>query len=448
MKKKNLLKKIAAPVLGLSLLMPGVQASAAEPTSITPASDLRSTLDQLLSEHYVLAVNAMVKDYNDAPDEKIAYEALNQNALDMTPAIASIYGEEGAEKFEEIFAGHNDYSADFVEAAKSDDQEARKAAEAEVKEFVNEFSAFLSTATEGNLPEEVAQKVLKAHEQDVIETFDSYVEEDYKAYFTNFSEGYDRMFDISKALSGAIVTQMPDKFNSTKADTPEADLRSTLNNLAAEHFALATMSMQSGVKGAPDYDFATWAEDMNTEDFTAAIGSIYGEEGAAQFKKLWESEHINAQAELVSATVANDEDAAKEARKSLSMFTEEFGAFLATATEGNLPEDAAVSSLKTHENQVLKTFDTYVAEDYQASTDTFREGYAFMFGVGKALSDAVVKQMPEKFAGSEMPSSMPNTGMGGSAEQQQIPMAVWITLVAAALIAGGYMVKTKLVNQE
>ncbi|MGG1629714.1 copper amine oxidase [Rossellomorea sp. NRS-1567] len=447
MKKTKILKKIAAPMLGLSLLAPTVSFAAETPTAVTPASDLRSTLDQLLSEHYVLAVNAMVKDYKDAPDEKQAYEALNQNALDMTPAIESIYGKEGAQKFEEIFAGHNDYSPDFVEAAQSDDAEMRKAAEAEVKEFVNEFSAFLATATEGNLPEEAAKEVLAAHEQDVIETFDSYVEEDYKAYQTNFKEGYDRMFDISKALSGAIVTQMPDKFDNTKVDAPAAELRSTLNNLAAEHFALAAMSMQKGVSEAPDYDTATWAEDMNTEAWTKAIGSIYGEEGAAQFKKVWTSEHINAQADLVSATLAGDEEAVKAAKDSLGMFTEEFGTFLATATEGNLPKDAAISSLKTHEDQVVKTFDSYVAEDYKGSMDSFREGYAFMFGVGKALGDAIVKQNPEKFASSDMPEQMPNTGMGGAADQQ-MPMAAWITFVAVALMAGGIIIKKKFADQQ
>jgi hypothetical protein len=447
MKKTTLLKKIAAPMLGLSLLAPTASFAAETPTAVTPASDLRSTLDQLLSEHYVLAVNAMVKDYKDAPDEKEAYEALDQNALDMTPAIESIYGKEGAQKFEEIFAGHNDYSPDFVEAAKSDDAEMRKAAEAEVKDFVNEFSSFLSTATEGNLPEAAAKEVLTAHEMDVIEAFDSYVEEDYKGYQTNFKEGYDRMFDISKALSGAIVTQMPDKFNNTKVDAPAAELRSTLNNLAAEHFALAAMSMQKGVNEAPDYDTATWAEDMNTEAWTKAIGSIYSEEGAAQFKKLWTSEHINAQADLVSATLAGDDEGVKAAKDSLGMFTEEFGTFLATATEGNLPKDAAISSLKTHEDQVVKAFDSYVAEDYKASTDTFREGYAFMFGVGKALGDAIVKQNPEKFASSDMPEQMPNTGMGGAAEEG-MPMAAWITFVAVAMMAGGIIIKKKFADQQ
>ncbi|MCP3740519.1 copper amine oxidase [Rossellomorea sp. BNER] len=445
--KSKLLKKMAAPVLGLSLLVPTVGYAAETPTAVTPASDLRSTLDQLLSEHYVLTVNAMVKDYNDAPDEEQALKALDQNAADMTPAIASIYGDEGAKEFERIFREHNDYSVDFVKAAQSEDKEARKAAEKEVEEFVNEFSSFLSTATEGNLPKDAAEKVIRAHEQDVLEAFDHYVAGDYKAYFTNFREGYDRMYEISKALSTAIVTQMPDKFNNTKADTAAADLRSTLNNLAAEHFALATIGMKKGVEGAPDYDFTNWAEDANTEEFTAAIASIYGEEGAAQFEKIWTGDHINAQANLVAATVAGDEEKAKAARDSIATFTEEFGSFLGTATEGNLPAEDATAALKAHEEQVLKTFDTYVAEDYQASSDHFREGYAFMFGVGKALGDAIVKQMPDKFASSDMPSKMPNTGMGGAAEQNS-PILPWIAGGSAFLLAAIFVAKKKLSGQQ
>ncbi|KUP09266.1 copper amine oxidase [Bacillus coahuilensis p1.1.43] len=447
MKKMKWARRVGAPILGLSLLAPTVGLAAEEPTVVTPASDLRATLDQLLSEHYILAVNAMVKDYNDAKDEKEAYEALDQNARDMTPAIESVYGTEGAKMFEEIFVNHNEYSDDFVEAAQNNDEEARKAAEAEVKEFVEEFSTFLSTATEGNLPKEAAAEVLTAHEMDVIEAFDQYVEKDYEGYFTSFREGYDRMYDISKALSGAIVAQMPEKFENTKVDSAASELRSALNNVAAEHFAAAVMSMQTGVMEAPEYDAATWAEDMNTEDFTAAIESIYGTEGAEQFKKLWESDHINAQAELVSATLAGDAAADKEARESLSMFTQEFGMFLATATEGNLPEDAAVSSLRTHEDQVLQAFDSYVAEDYKMSTETFREGYAFMFGVGQALGDAIVKQMPDKFSDSKMPTEMPSTGMGGTADQG-FEFEVWMAFVAVMVLASGVVVRKKLSKQE
>ncbi len=80
------------------------------------------------------------------------------------------------------------------------------------------------------------KKALRVHEDQVKETFEDYVEGDYEAAAKTYREGYQQMFAISKALSNAIVTQMPDKFDNTKVDTPAADLRSSLNSLAAEHF--------------------------------------------------------------------------------------------------------------------------------------------------------------------------------------------------------------------
>lgn len=59
----------------------------------TPVSDLRAALDNLLSEHFVLAVTAMTKAYDSSPDAAAAYKALDQNAMDMKPAIVSLYGD-------------------------------------------------------------------------------------------------------------------------------------------------------------------------------------------------------------------------------------------------------------------------------------------------------------------------------------------------------------------
>lgn len=449
MNMKKAFKKLMVPALGLTLLFPTVAgAAAAEPTAKTPASDLRATLDQLLSEHFVLAVSSMTKSYDGTEDAEEVTEALDQNAADMTPAIASVYGDEAAAQFEDIFRGHNDYSADFVKAATEDDAELRKDAEAEVDEFVEEFSTFLDTATEGNLPKEAAADVLEVHEDQVLTTFDEYTEGNYEEAYTTFREGHKHMFAISKALSSAIVTQMPDKFENTKADTPAADLRSTLNSLASEHFALSSLGLEKGYDQSEDYDFVNWAEDRNTADFKAAIGSIYGDEGAAQFEKIWQEDHIAAQADLVVASLSEDEEAMEMAKeRMMTTFPKNFGAFLGTATEENLPTDAATEALMAHEKQVIGSFEAYMSGDYQGSTDQFREGYAFMFGVGESLGDAIVKQMPDNFAGEAMPGDMPKTGMGGASEQSSDLTALWITLGSLAAAGSAFAIRKKVVNQ-
>ncbi|MBH0161561.1 copper amine oxidase [Fictibacillus sp. 26RED30] len=443
------LKKLIVPALSVSLLIPtaGNVQAAEKPTVNTPASQLRADLDYLLSEHFVLAVTAMTKSYDGAKDAEAANKALDQNALDMTPAIASVYGEEGAAEFERIFREHNNYTDDLVNAAKEKDENARADAEKEVAEFVEEFSTFLSTATEGKLPKEAATEAVKVHEAQVLEVFDNYVEGDYKEANETFREGYKHMYVISDALSGAITTQMPEKFENTKSDTPAADLRSALNSLAAEHFALAATGMQKGFDQKKDYDFVSWAEDAHTSDFKAAIASIYGEEGAAQFEKVWQGNHINAQSEIVAATLEGDEAKAKEAKAKLDQFAMDFGAFLGAATAENLPAADAEKAIKAHEDLVRQTFDQYVAGDYDASYASFREGYKYMFGVGQALGGAIVTQMPDKFAGSEMPSDMPKTGFGGASESTSASAIALTGLGSLLAMSALFLFRRKSTNQ-
>ncbi|WP_020616890.1 copper amine oxidase N-terminal domain-containing protein [Paenibacillus daejeonensis] len=396
------LKKMLAPVLSMSLLFPAIAGAQttttmAKPTVESPAVELRAGLDYLLSEHYVLAVSSMTKAYGNHPGASAAQQALEQNAKDMVPAIESIYGAEGAAEFDRIFSGHTDYTVDIVNAKKANDATARAAAEAELEEFVVEFGDFLGAATEGKLPAAAAKDAVRLHEQQVVKVFDEYVAGNYASAFKTYREGLAHMFVISDALSTAVTSQMPTKFNFSKPDTPAGDLRSALNHLAAEHYAFAAMSMQLGYDRSPAYQAWLTAEAGNTADFKAAIASIYGNAGAAQFEQIWLGDHINAQDEIVKATLSGDSAAIAAARAKLDKFATEFGNFLGAATEQNLPAAAATGAVKAHEELVLQAFDRHVARDYTGYYASFREGYAFMFGVGKALGGAIVNQMPDKF---------------------------------------------------
>ncbi|WP_138753930.1 copper amine oxidase N-terminal domain-containing protein [Paenibacillus sinopodophylli] len=397
------MKKWLAPVLSLSLLLPAlagtqsVRAQSMKPTVETPAVELRAGLDYLLSEHFTLAVVSMTKAYDGATDAAAAQAALDQNAKDMVPAIASIYGDAGAKEFDRIFAAHNGYTDKYVKAVKTKDTMSQSAARSELEAFAKEFGSFLGAATEGNLPASAAQDAVRTHEEQVLEVFDSYAAGNYKAAYTEFREGLGFMFGVSDVLSDAITTQFPAKFNNTSSDTPAGDLRSALNHLAAEHYALAVLSMQKGFDKSPAYAALLEAQDGNTNDFTAAITSIYGADGGAAFKKVWTGDHIFAQDEIIKAVLAGDSAAISKARAKLDTFSSEFGKFLGTATGENLPTAGATAAVAEHEKLVLEAFDIYQSASKTGLYDSFRKGYSFMFGVGKALGGAIVTQKPELF---------------------------------------------------
>ncbi|MCU6796236.1 copper amine oxidase N-terminal domain-containing protein [Paenibacillus sp. WQ 127069] len=424
------MKKLLVPVLSLSMLVPVIPMTAyAEtvPTTMmatvnTPAADLRAALDNLLSEHFVLAVTAMTKAYDGSPDAAAAYKALDQNALDMQPAIASLYGDAGGIEFERIFRAHNKYTDDVVKGLKANDPTAVKKAQDQIQGFVVEFAKFLATATDGKLPEQAAADVIRSHEKHVQDTFDSYVKGDYSGAYDTFRVGFNEMFAISKALATAITTQMPEKFANSKADTPAADLRSALNSLASEHFALSALEMPKQYEGSKDYSALIRAEAGNTVDFKAAVTSIYGVDGGIAFEKIWVGDHINAQSDIVIATKNGDTAALMAAKQRISKFVTEFGAFLGTATGENLPTKGAQEALRAHEDQVQLTFDQYVARNYDASYATFREGYKFMFGVGQALGGAIVTQNNAKF-------QMPMTTTPAPTPTEPVNMTkVWMKL--------------------
>ncbi|MCW3794372.1 copper amine oxidase N-terminal domain-containing protein [Paenibacillus sp. LS1] len=411
------MKKFIAPVLSLTLLMPGIAGAASAPQTPmtmmkasvnTPAADLRANLDHLLSEHFALAVTAMAKAYDGAKDADAAYKALDQNALDMQPAIASLYGDAGAKEFERIFRAHNKYTDDLVKATKMGNQAGIKQAQANINGFVDEFSTFLSTATEGKLPKAAAKQALQVHEDLVQKVFDEYVAGDYADAYKAYREGFKEMFDVSKALSTAITTQMPEKFENTKADTKAADLRSALNHLASEHFALSALQMQEEFDGRTAASNAlVKAEAGNTADFKAAIASVYGNDGANAFEKIWVTNHVNAQSDYVKAVKNNDATARAAVEKRIAGFTTEFATFLDSATAGNLPKAAGQQALTTHENQVQNVLNQYAAGNYDASYTTNREGFKVMFGVGQALGNAIVTQFNDKFQEPTTPAPAP-----------------------------------------
>ena len=434
------MKKMLIPVLGASLLIPGMGSNvlAAEevPPTETTGVELRATLDSLLSEHYALAVDSMMKVYDGDEAADAAIATLDANAADMEPVIASVYGDEGGAAFVEIFDKHNMGTDDYAAAVKADDESMQEEALAQIQSFVDEMGEFLGTATEGNLPEDGATAALREHEDFIQETFDLYVEGDYEAAYTSYLDGFTQIFGAGSAISGAISAQFPDQFSDP--NTPAGDFRATVNRIAAEHFALAQLSMTKGFNGAEDFDFADWAQDQNTEEFRTALASVYGEEASNQFVELWNNEHISVQGDLANATAADDQDGVEQASSTLtSTFATELGTFLNSATEDRMPLDETIAGVQAHENSVVDTFSQYVAGDYATSYETYRAGYAIMFDIGKGLSGAIVDQFPENFENTA-PEKMPATGLGGTANQSNT-MLLWVALSMMILLGAGTM---------
>lgn len=180
--------------------------------AVTPAADLRSDLNYLFSEHAGLAAMTMQNGIEGSEDFEASAAALNNNTKDLAQAVTAVYGEEAGMQFEQMWTEHIGYFVDYVTATAEEDTAAQEEALANLDMYKEEFSMFMDTATDGNLPAEALAEGLQMHVEQLIGAFDAYSAEDYQVAYEQTREAYHHMFMTSKGLSGAIVKQMPDQF--------------------------------------------------------------------------------------------------------------------------------------------------------------------------------------------------------------------------------------------
>lgn len=185
---------------------------------------------------------------------------------------------------------------------------------------------------------------------------------------------------------------------STKGPTP--DLRSALGQLLGEHALLAIVAMQKGYDGAPDFAQAAGALNQNTDDLSAAVASVYGDDAGAAFKKVWSS-HIGYFVDYVKATAAKDEAARAKAVADLESYRMAQAKFFADANPKYFEEKAIADGLKMHIDHLLAAFNDYVGKNYAAAYDDAKTAYAHMYMTGDALAGG---SPPSSRRSSRMPS--------------------------------------------
>ncbi|WNR45430.1 copper amine oxidase N-terminal domain-containing protein [Paenibacillus roseipurpureus] len=179
--------------------------------------DLRSALDGLLSEHGGLAVLAMQKGINGAPDFDAAAGALLANSDDLTAAIISVYGADAGKAFKGLWNTHISFFVDYVKATAAKDEVKRQEALDKLNQYGTDFGAFLELANPNNFKTADIAGALKPHVAQLISAFDSYVGKNYKQTYASTREAYAHMAHTGDYLATGIVAQFQDKFHDPKA---------------------------------------------------------------------------------------------------------------------------------------------------------------------------------------------------------------------------------------
>ena len=183
-----------------------------EPATMS-AADLRVTLDRLLGEHAILAMLATQKGLSGDADFEAIAGALDQNGVELSEAIGSVYGEEAADTFlngPSLWRDHIKFFVDYTVALAEKDEAGQQEAVDNLTGYTGAFSGFLAEAT--GLPQEALQEGVTQHVMQLKGQLDAYAAGDYDEAYRLFREAYEHMVMTGDTLAGAIVEQNPNMF--------------------------------------------------------------------------------------------------------------------------------------------------------------------------------------------------------------------------------------------
>ena len=180
---------------------------ASQATTVT-AADLRVTLDRLLGEHAVLAMNATNLGVTGSKAFPAAAQALDRNSVALSQAIGSIYGAKAGKTFLDgpfMWRAHVKFFVDYTVATAKGDEAAKKKAVANLQTYTVKFGDFLAGAT--GLPRLAVRNDLLGHVLELKGQLDAYAKHQYTKAATMYEHAYDHMFMTGDLLAGAIAKQ-------------------------------------------------------------------------------------------------------------------------------------------------------------------------------------------------------------------------------------------------
>jgi hypothetical protein len=188
------------------------------------------------------------------------------------------------------------------------------------------------------------------------------------------------------------------RLNQPTSATPAAGLRVALNALLSEHVYLAAAATNAALAGRqPEFQAAAAALDANSVDVARAIGSVYGPDAEKAFLPLWRK-HIGMVVDYTVGAATGDRAKQDRAVTDLVGYTQDFGAFLASANP-HLPKAVVADLVKHHVLTLKDVIDAQATRDQDRAFKALRTGAGHMQMIADPLAGAIVKQFPDKVAG-------------------------------------------------
>jgi hypothetical protein len=386
---RKVMHTIAILALVAVLALPGAGAPGDK------AGDLRIALNNLLTEHVALAASATLGALsgNQAQFQAAAAQ-LDANSNDLIRAVGSVYGPDAERAFGPLWKKHIGFVVDYTTGLATNNKTKQDKAVQDLLNYTREFGAFINSATK-TLPTDTVAELVRDHILTLKAVIDAQAARVPGREFAALRRAYNHMPMIAEPLANAIAKQFPDKFPGT-ATGAAVDLRASLNTLLSEHVALAARATGAALRGnMTAFRAAATALDANSDDLIRAVGSVYGPDAERAFGPLWKK-HIGFVVDYTTGLATNNKTKQDKAVQDLLNYTREFGAFINSATK-TLPTDTVAELVRDHILTLKAVIDAQKANNQPAVYGNLRKALSHMQMIADPLSDAIVKQFPQRF---------------------------------------------------
>lgn len=182
------------------------------PTSQTAVADFRAKFNVSASQYTELTYNAMVDEYDDAPDSRLAAERAEAASEDLLDIFKVVYSDEELEDFSDALAAFNSSLDMYVLASKDESASGIAEAESEISEATSALGASLESLTEEELSADDLTDRFNDYTDGLTRAFNAAVAGNYDESYGHLDESRRNSLDISDDLAEAVIIANKDEF--------------------------------------------------------------------------------------------------------------------------------------------------------------------------------------------------------------------------------------------
>jgi hypothetical protein len=211
-----------------------------------------------------------------------------------------------------------------------------------------------------------------------------------------------------------------------------------MRDLWMDHIVYTRLAIISFAHNLPDFNVTADRLLQNQVDIGNAIKPYYGEAAGDQLTGLLK-QHILIAVDILKAPKANNTTALDAANKTWFDNADQIATFLSSANP-NLPKSDMVSMMDSHLSLTTKEAVDRLHGNYADDIVDFDQVHKEILTMADTLSDAIIKQFPDKFGGTmtatttaSVPTTSPSTS---SVNSQSIAVTAATSTTAKITVSG------------